>query len=136
MQQKIIKFFEPPIDITVIEIIEDDKIPEKKFLYPDLNYKHGYSFYLGQNCCLAGYPKNENNEGERCISSGEIKKVNDLEFIHSMDTRSGSSGSPICLLDKNMCVIGVHKEGDKINKANHGTFIGYILNIFEQPITK
>ena len=34
--KRFIKFFEPPIDITVIEIIKDDKIPEKKFLYPDL----------------------------------------------------------------------------------------------------
>ena len=112
------------------------KSRKKNFYIQIYINKHGYSFYLGQYCCLAGYPKNGNNEGERCISSGVIKKVNDFEFIHSMDRSSGSSGSPICLIDKNMYVIGVHKEGDKINKANYGTFIGYILNIFEKPITK
>ena len=112
------------------------KSRKKNFYIQIYINKHGYSFYLGQYCCLAGYPKNENNECERCISSGLIKKVNDFEFIHSMDTRIGSSGSPICLMDKSMCVIGVHKEGDETNKVNHGTFIGYILNIFEQPTTK
>jgi len=42
---RFIESFEDPIDVALIEIIDEDNIPEKKFLYPDLNYKNGYKLY-------------------------------------------------------------------------------------------
>ena len=131
--ERFIKTFGNPADVALIQILENDNIPEEKFLLPDLNYKNGYQFYKDKNFYLAGYPFIEGNKRERSISSGKIKaiKTNNIEFIHSLDTRSGSSGSPICLID-NKCVIGIHKKGDQIRPFNYGTFIGYILDELEK----
>ena len=40
-----IKSFEKEKDITIIEIIESDEIPDDKFLSPDLNCSAGYNNY-------------------------------------------------------------------------------------------
>ena len=42
---RFIKAFEREKDITIIEIIESDEIPDNKFLSPDLNYSTGYDNY-------------------------------------------------------------------------------------------
>lgn len=127
--QRLIKFFYKPIDAILVEILGSDNINEDKFLYPDLNYKNGYNFYEDKNFYLAGYPQNNPNQKERSISSGKIAIINnpDSEFEHSLDTGPGSSGSPICLSD-NLCVIGIHKEGNRFRPVNYGTFLGYILD--------
>ena len=36
-----IKFFKNSLNVTLIEIIKEDKISEDKFLLPDMNYKQG-----------------------------------------------------------------------------------------------
>ena len=61
---------------------------------------------------MAGYPNVLNNLGERHIPSGLINVIKNFEFEHSLDTREGSSGSPVCLVD-NQLVIGIHKGGNK-----------------------
>ena len=118
--QRYIKFFNIPIDSTLVEIIESDKISEDKFLYPDLNYKNWYNFYVDKSFYLAGYPQNNSNKNERSISSGEITIINKegSEFEHSLDTGCESSGSPICLLDNlenedNKMEIKIKKEKKK-----------------------
>ena len=130
-KQRYIKCFEGKKDITVIEIIKDDKIPENKYLYADLSYKYGYEIFKNGKFLLAGYPKDEIYQKERHISSGEIKKINGFEFEHSLDTRHGSSGAPICFL-KNTQVIGIHKQGNKKKCINYGTFIGVIIDDLEK----
>ena len=95
-------------DVTLIEIIENDKISENKYLDVDLNYKHGYNKYKGRNFYLAGYPKDY--DGRRCISAGIIKNTLDYKFSHTLFTNFGSSGSPIC--NENGDVIGIHTSGD------------------------
>ena len=116
-------------DIILIQILKSDNITDSKYLYPDLNYKNGYEFYNNKNFYLAGYPS-ENNKG-RCVSSGEIKRI-DIQkyiFLHSLDTEAGSSGSPICLKD-GLFVIGIHNA--KIdNNLKLGTFIGIIIDELE-----
>ena len=114
-------------DVTLIEIIDDDNILEGKYLTPDLNYEFGYEKYFNKNFYLAGYPENHD---ERCFSSGRIieigvyiknEKVN-YKFYHKLDTRPGSSGSPITN-DKGE-VIGIHYAGIASLEKNEGTFIG------------
>ena len=123
-----IKYFEEPIDVTLIEIIKKDKINEDKFLVPDLNYKNGLNFYKNNYFYLAGYPINNMNENGRSISSGKIINILDnSEFEHSLDTGPGNSGSPICLAN-NLFVVGIHKEGNRFKPINYGTFLGYILD--------
>jgi V8-like Glu-specific endopeptidase len=134
--QRFIKCFPQPKDVTVIEILESDNIPEDKYLSPDMNYKNeGFNNYSNSQFYLAGYPHVDDTyidyQGERHISSGRITKVfNNFEFEHTLDTRSGSSGSPICLIN-NRRVIGIHKAGNKTMHINIGTFLGIILDQLE-----
>ena len=68
---------------------------------------------------MAGYPK---NHFERCISSGIITEINNYHFYYELDTRYGSSGSPI--VNNKLDVIGIYDSGGK----NSGTFICKILD--------
>ena len=43
---RFIKCFNKPIDATIIEIINQDKIPEDKYLFPDLNYRNGFNLFI------------------------------------------------------------------------------------------
>jgi len=126
-----IKCFDTPYDVTLVEILKEDKIGEDKYLVPDFSYKNDYNFYLNKNnyFYLAGYPQNN----ERSISSGKIIKIleESEEFEHSLDAIGGNSGSPICLAN-NLFVVGIHKQGDGKRPINYGTFLGYILDILEK----
>ena len=130
IDKRFIRCFKIPKDVCIIEIIKTDKIPEDKFLFPDLNYKNGFDVYKNENFYLAGYPKVDKFIGERHISSGKITKIEDFEFNHTLDTRSGSSGSPICLIN-NQNIIGIHKGGYNKEHINYGTFLGIILDELE-----
>ena len=128
---RIIKTFGRNKDITLIEIKESDQIPEDKYLFPDLNYKDGYNDYNKEKIYIAGYPLDKRFK-ERQISSGEIINIiNGYEFKHNADTGKGSSGSPICSIDRQH-VIGIHKQYDNKEKINYGSFIGIILDDFEK----
>ena len=118
------------LDITIIEIIDNDKIPKNKFLSPDYNYKYGFDSYKNEKIYIAGYPMKGEYEG-RHISVGKItESIENFEFKHDASTMEGSSGSPIC--SEKQFVIGVHKQGDKKKKINYGTFIGALLNELEK----
>ena len=129
---RFIKTYKEPIDITLIQIIKSDNIPEDKYLFPDYNYKNGFEFYINKNnnFYMAGYPKMGGQKAERAISSGKIRNIEKFEFEHTMDSRNCSSGSPICLIENN-CVVGIHKQGNLKKSINYGTFIGIIMNDFE-----
>jgi len=140
-KERFIRCFNKPKDITVIELKNYDYIPDHKFLLPDLEYKNGYYNYNKQKFYLAGYPGvNNNHDGERHISSGRIIDIywnnNNIEFKHTLDSKKGSSGSPICLLS-NGKVIGVNKAHIKQSpygnfSINVGTFIGVIIDELEK----
>ena len=112
--KRFIRCFEAPIDITVIQILKKDNISEDKYLYPELNYKNeGFNIYANNDIYAAGYPSVDfgmgQYEGEICGSPGKIKKIfNNFEFYHTVDSRPGCSGMPICLIS-NKYVIGIHK---------------------------
>ena len=112
-------------DVTVIEIIDDDRILSDKYLVPNLNCidKNIYSY---NNLCLGGYP---GNHKERCVSSGKITRIKENTFYHNIDTRPGSSGSPI-INDKGH-VIGIHTSGKEAFDENKGIFIGKIFDILK-----
>ena len=131
--KRFIKCFKKPKDITVIEIIESDNIPENKYLFADLNYKNSSDDYLKEYFCLAGYPSSNIFKEEPHMSSGKILKILDFEFEHNLFTKGGSSGSPICLIN-NQNVVGIHKSGNPYEHINQGTFIGKILDILEEGI--
>ena len=129
--KRIIKLFKKPVDVTLIEILQIDNIPEDKYLFLDDSYlKDGFESYVDKNFYLAGYPNNEINAGDIFLCSGKILGINGFEFNHDLDTRKGSSGSPVCLIENNK-VIGIHKNGDQNLNMNYGVFLGYILESLE-----
>ena len=131
--ERYIKCFDKPIDVTLIGITEKDNIKEDKFLQLDYNYKNGYNSYINEFFYLAGYPQNNLMETGRSSSSGKITKISDnLEFEHNIDTYFGNSGSPICLANNQLLAVGIHKEGNTIEPKNYGTFLGYVFDILEK----
>jgi len=123
-KNRLIKTYDD-LDVTLIQILREDNIKEKGFLYPDLNYKNvGFSIYKDSQVFTAGYSNIEFYKEGRHISSGIITKINhQFNFEHNCDTRKGSSGSPIINMFK--LVIGINLEDDK---KNYGTFIGAIID--------
>ena len=127
-----IKYYEY-LDITMIEINELDELNKYiEYLNYDRNYENGYEQYIKPkpvDLIIAEYPENE-----VAFASGRIIDIiyddiyNYYEFKHNLDTKPGSSGSPIILLNS-LKVIGIHKSGDsdKNKSINYGTFIGEIF---------
>ena len=88
----------------------------------NLNYITGYDTYKNIDAFTLQYPKDDIE-----VASGRvIKIINKYEFKHSIDTDYGPSGSPIILFNT-LKVIGIHKQGDKNEDINFGTFIGEIF---------
>ena len=130
-KERCIKCFDKPFDVTLIEIIEKDKINKDKFLEPDLNYKKGYLYYKNKFFYIVCYNHNE-NEKEIKVSSGKITKIlNESEFEYSLNTECCNIGSPI-ILSYNLLVIGNHKQGNIAKSIKKGIFLGYILDIIEK----
>jgi len=129
LNQRYIRYFEKPEDVTIIEIKEDDTIyKDIKFLDYDSNYKEkGYNFYKNVDIFTLSYPLG----GSVAESSGKLLDINNYEFTHSISTDTGSSGCPIILLNNNInsiLVIGIHKCSITNIFRNGGTFIGKIID--------
>ena len=127
---RIIKYFERPKDITIIEKKKYDEICNYiEFLDYDNNYiKNGYQIYKNIDVFSIEHPFGK----EAVCASGAIVNIfNNFEFNHNISTDSGASGSPIILINNNpnlIQVIGIHKNREEKLKLNGGTFIGEIFN--------
>jgi len=122
-------FIDIGIDITLIEIIPEDIIPEDKYLFPDLNYKNGYDQYKNRIIFAGGYPNDDiNKDKKQCFSPGKITQLKDKigNFLHNCATKGGSSGSPLINLD--FQVVGIHYGCNDKNTINYGSFIGIIID--------
>ena len=107
-------FIDNDLDITVIEILDEDNISKDYFLIPELENMINNSL-INSNIYIPQYVKGE----ELMISSGSIKEINKYEFTHLANSEEGSSGSPI-FLENSIKVIGIHKEGNKDKTENYG----------------
>ena len=121
-------YIDIPKDITIIEIKQSDEIYEDiEFLNYDLNFMNqGYSIYKDADIFTIEHPCGD----DVSCASGKIINIDDYEFDHNISTETGSSGSPILLLNNNINlvqVIGIHKNADYSKKLNGGTFIGEII---------
>jgi len=124
-EQRFIKCFPKPIDITIIEILESDNLKNKiKYLKRDyLDFKEGYKKYLSKNIYIFHHPKGE----DAVCSRGKIISIDDYSFTHNAFTNNGSSGSAIILADT-FKVIGIHCKKKINNNINTGVFIEEIID--------
>ena len=122
------KYTNVELDITIIEINpEKDNISKNNFLELDDNINQDEeslkNFYGKKSIYLLGYPEAK----EVKVSYGIINSLNldEKKINHLCNTKEGSSGSPILLLE-NSKIIGVHFgcPGKKF-EVNYGTFIKY-----------
>ena len=120
-------FIDEGLDITVVEILEEDKISKDHFLYNELliddNKLINSQIYIPQ------YAKGK----ELVNARGKIIKINKYEFTHLANTEYGSSGSPIFLINSER-VIGIHKESNRDQTENYGDFIYPIIDIIKNDI--
>ena len=123
LKNRLVLLLKEPFDISAIEINENDEfINYIDFLDYDLNYINGYDQYKDLEVYVLGYPKGLESVAE----SGVIRRINNFEFYHDINTEGGSSGSPILLFNINK-VIGIHKQADIAKQLNVGTFINIIF---------
>ena len=123
-KERHIKYFKNPIDITMIEILDEDEfIKDLNFLFYDLNYiKYGYDYYLDKEIFTLQHLYGE----EMQSAIGKIIHIKDYEFEHNAGSCEGSSGSPVILIENN-CVIGMHKGTKKISENKIGIFFGKLF---------
>ena len=135
--KRYIKCYDEPLDVTLIEILDEDNIRKDIFLEPDLNYKNyknGYNFYKEKSVNLLGYPQTNQNDGDKKTKTGKIINIlNNSEFEFSFDTDDGNFGAPICLVD-HLSVVGIHKRGTIDKKMCLGTFLGFIIDNIKNEI--
>ena len=132
MNNREVKYYERPIDITIIEIKNNDNIFDdvEFFIYNNDNFGKDYIMYKNIDVFSIEYSLGKNPECAR----GKIININNYEFEDNLPSNNYSSGRPIILLNNNsnlIQVIGIHKEIHKeINKSNNVnccTFIGEIF---------
>ena len=129
LNNRMIKFFPFPKDITIIEIKKNDEIyNDISFLDYDTNYIRGYeNMYQNVPIFTIQHPNGENAE----YGCGSLVNIYSFEFDHDISTEKGASGSPIILYTKNINsiqVIGIHKKANYTKNLNIGTFIGEIFS--------
>ena len=76
--KRYIKCYDEPLDVTLIEILDEDNIRKDIFLEPDLNYKNnknGYNFYKEKNINSLGYPQTNLTVDEKKTKTGKIINI-------------------------------------------------------------
>ena len=122
-------FKDQNLDITVVEIIDDDNITKKYFLEPELDIPLNNNL-INNEIEVPQYIEEQNLKN----AEGKIKDIFNYELCHLANTKEGSSGSPIFLKNSNK-VIGIHKAGIE-NRENFGDFIYPVINIIKEDIRK
>ena len=113
------------LDITMIKILKVDNINENYFLLPYLDYNNikDKKIYIPQY-----------QEGSNIYNSeSEILKINRYEITYNASIKNRALGSPIFLKNSTR-VIGIHKQGNKTENENYGSFIYPIINRYNNKI--
>ena len=115
------------LDVTLVEIIKDDKIKEEFYLSPKVNYNYSFKDFCGKDIQIVQYP----GGNDLSYSEGKITRLynNDENiFYHNSSTQPGSSGSPVVLKGEHT-VLAIHKGSNL--KENAGIFIKNIVEIMK-----
>ena len=124
LKDRIIKYFNYPKDITIIQI-KLNEIKNIQYLDYDLNYKKGYIQYLNK---LVIKLTPVNVKYKYMVYTGKIMNIDNKGFDHNIPNEEGMCGSPI-ILKENKRVIGIQTPTRYDScKSSYGTFIGEIFN--------
>ena len=108
------------INITIIQIlINIDSVSENYFFLPKATYEN----LEGEKIYIAHISKDNQCNNFR----GEIKKVEENKFIHSVDVKNGFSGNFVFLENKEF--IGINLEGKIDDNENYGYFLNEIKSL-------
>ena len=121
-------FIDEELDITVVQILDDDNIYKESFLSPELDIPINKGL-ISNDIYIPQYM----DEKQLKNAEGITINISKYEITHVANTKDGSSGSPIFLKNSNK-VIGIHKEGAPFIKENYGDFIYPVINIIKEDI--
>ena len=122
-------FIDNRYDITVVEILDEDNISKKYYLYPELDTPINNEL-INKEINITQYIEELKLKKLKRI----IKDIFKNEFTHSSNIIKGSSGAPIFLKNSDN-VIGINK-GDIKNIENYGEFIYPIINMIKKDFRK
>ena len=123
-------FRDEGLDITVVEILDEDNISKNSFL--ELESDIPINNELINNEIF--YPQYIIKEKKFKKGEGIIKDISKYEFCYSAETEKGSSGNPI-YLKNTYKIIGIHKADIK-KEENSCDFIYPVINIIIEDIRK
>ena len=127
--ERLIKdFIDINIDITIVQILPKDQVKEQFFLLPYI-IDSDLSSLIDKTIYIPELTTGDNLN----FSTGIIKGINNDEFNHNINTKSGTSGSPI-FLENSIKVIGMHKQGNITINDNYGYFIYPIIQSLQTNI--
>jgi V8-like Glu-specific endopeptidase len=132
-----LKYTNEKLDITIIEIKDNDKLNNKYLELDDeimnyikLNKKEDINYlsdiYSNNSIYLINYPEDKNV----VVSYGQSPNFSESEIFHKCITKEGSSGSPILLIN-NQKLIGIHYGSSKQYDFNKGRLLIYSIIEFE-----
>ena len=116
------------LDITIMEILDENNISKDYFLFPELESMLNNNL-INNMIYIPQYVKGK----ELMNARGIIKEIDKNEFTHLANTEKGSSGSPI-FLENSIDVIGIHKEGNTDKTEHYGDFIYPAIDIIKNDI--
>ena len=127
------------LDITIIEIKENDhnlnikclELEDEIIKYFKQNKKENLDYlnnlYLNESIYLLNYPQDKN----LFVSYGKLLDLNNSVITHNCNTKKGTLGSPILLLN-NQKLIGIHNGNSKQYKYNKGRLLIYSIIEFSK----
>jgi len=134
-----LKYTNEKLDITIIEIKEDEDNLNNKYLELNdeiINYfkldKKKRPKYLDILYNIESiYLLQHSNEKEIFVSYGKLLDKNNKEIIHNCNIKEESSGSPFLLLN-NYKLIGIHCSSSNHHKYNIGILLIYSIIEFSK----
>ena len=115
------RFTCPLIDVTFIELSER-AYNRETFLETEEKCTPGSNLYITQ------YP----GGGELSFAQGKLRQFWGFDMLHEVSTEYGSSGSPV--INRNGCVVGVHKARRPEESCNVATRIGIAISAIRKLI--
>lgn len=123
-----IKYLNKGLDVTIIEIKEEDNLDIFSFLEMDNSIDVSNPQIINNKVYLLHYPKGVN---DLQFSKGNVKKLtdNNINFLAIYSTEPGSSGCPIIDYNKNK-VIGVHNKRNTRSNERRGILLKFAVELF------